>query len=320
MRSRAAVVPALLVLLVALAAAPAWGYVREVTKSGVPVAWKNPCVEMRVYLGATPAVLSAAELLDASAQAAATWSYPQVMGTDLRLTVSPTMDASGDVGRDDRNVIVFRGTTWCREPAPLDDAGLPQPDCYPPGALAVTSLFKNAKTGELLDTDIEFNAVHYTWGDRVARPDLVVNDTADYQNALTHELGHVIGLDHNCFTTNDGQPRLLDHTGAPAIDCYSLVPPPAAITEATMYPSVSLDDVARRDLSDDDLLGVSQIYPHRHEACPSSPDGGCGIAPVSSTAGAWPRATFEGASVLLAGLALWRWRRRAARAARVARG
>ena len=45
-----------------------------------------------------------------------------------------------------------------------------------------------------------------------------------------------------------------------------------------MYPSVLLTDTTRRTLSPDDELGVSEIYPHRHEVCPPPASGGCSVA------------------------------------------
>jgi len=154
-------------------------------------------VTMHIYVGSAPPVLTADAFFAASTQAAAVWSYPSLACTDIRLAMVAEAEATTDVGKDDRNVIVFRQNTWCREPTPVDDAGIPQPECFPASALAVTSIFKNSKTGEILDTDIEFNAVDYSWGDLVGQPDLAISTTADFQNALTHELGHVLGLGHS---------------------------------------------------------------------------------------------------------------------------
>jgi len=276
----------LLLGLITLAVLPrsAQAYVREVTKSGVPVAWSYPCVTMQIYLGSAPPVLTADAFIAASTQAAAVWSYPMLACTDIRLTMVAEAQASADVGKDNKNVIVFRQDTWCLQPTPVDDAGVPQPVCFPSSALAVTTIFKNSKTGEILDADIEFNAVDYTWGDLVGQPSLGVSTTADFQNALTHELGHVLGLDHNCYAESDGQNRLNDNTGAPEVNCYGNPPPPDAVVSATMYPSVLLGDTLRRNLSSDDELGVCDIYPHRHDVCPAPPaDSGCSMVATATS-------------------------------------
>jgi hypothetical protein len=278
--------PALLLLL---GPASAFGYVRELTSTGVPIAWQHPCVTMHVFLGNPPPMLSGVDYFAASTVAAATWSFPQIPGTDIRLTTIAEVESTAGVGYDKRNVIVFRQDTWCRDPAPVNDAGVPEPDCYPANALAVTSIFKNVKTGEIVDADIEFNAVDYTWGDLVGQPLERADNTTDFQNALTHEMGHVLGLDHNCYTINDGQSRQKDNTGAPEVDCYNNPSLPATVADATMYPSVAQNDVARRDLSADDVQGVTDIYPHMHDVCPVPADeGGCQLGTSQVRGGRWP--------------------------------
>jgi hypothetical protein len=290
---------------------PAWAYVRELTSTGQPIAWQNPCVVMQLDLDTTPPVLTPDDVVAAATQAMATWSYPQIAGTDLRLSLTVESASLAKVGYDKKNVIVFRQDNWCREPGlSVDDAGTEMPDCYPSSALAVTSVFKNKKTGDILDADIEFNAVGHTWGDLVAQPTLATADTADFQNALTHELGHVVGLDHNCYTGNDG-PRPYDNTGAPAVNCYGSAAAPPEVADATMYPSVLLSDTSRRTLTADDELGVCEIYPHAHEECPLPPSGGgCSLAPgPASSRHAWLEILGGLCVLLLATLLLLRDRR-----------
>ena len=313
MRSRDVVARACVLGLVGLGAGPAWGYVREVTKTGVPIAWRNPCIELHLYSGSAPTTTNV-DLLAATAQAAAAWSYPQVAGTDIRLSVIAEPEFSAGVGKDDRNVIVFRTTSWCRAPSPVDDAGVPAAECYPSSVLAVTTLFKNTSTGEILDTDIELNGVNYAWGDLVATPGLAGSNTADFQNAVTHELGHVVGLDHNCYNASEGKPRLVDNTGTPELDCSDGAALPELVTQATMFPSVVIADTTRRTLSADDEQGVSEIYPHVHEVCPSpspSPSpaqGGCNLAPPTPGTGGWPQLATLACAALFAILATSRRR------------
>ena len=292
-----------------LGSVPAQAYVREVTSKGVPIAWSYPCVSMHVSLDAPPPVLTSADVLAAATAAMATWSFPQVAGTDIRLNLVVEPQATLAAGYDKKNVIVFRQDNWCREYSLPDDGGAPGSDCYPSSALAVTSIFKNTKTGEILDADIEFNAVNFPWGDLVGQPALATSDTADFQNALTHELGHVVGLDHTCYTPNDGPTRPYDNTGSPAADCSAALP--AAITEATMYPSVVLSDTLRRDLAADDILGVCEIYPHRHEVCPVPGDGGCSLtARPGASRGAWLTILFVLVGLPVVALAIHRSRHR----------
>jgi len=301
---------AFLLGLLGLSSGNAKAYVRELTSTGAPVAWSNPCVPMHLYTGSPPPVLSTAGLFAAGMAAAGAWSYAEVACTDIRLSIVSEPAASAQVGYDSKNVIVFRQETWCRDPPRIDDAGIVVPDCYPASALALTSIFKNKNTGEILDADIEFNAVNYTWGDLVVQPALAISNTADFQNALTHELGHVLGLDHNCFTTNDGSPRGVDNTGAPEVDCYNNPELPDAVAQATMYPSVVLTDTERRSLSPDDEQGVCEIYPHAHEVCPSPSDGGCIVASGSPARMPWPDLFCAAVALFLVGFALRRSRER----------
>jgi MYXO-CTERM domain-containing protein len=274
---------------------------------GTPIAWRNPCVEMNISLAETQLFLTADDLLRATTQALEAWSYPQVACTDVRLSLEVRAEELLGAANDRDNIIAFRRDSWCRTPTPINDAGVPEPDCYPSSALAVTSIFKKVKSGEILDADVEFNAVNYAWGDLALHPELATGSTADFQNALTHEIGHVLGLDHNCYTVNDGPTRLTDNTGMPTVDCYSNPDLPLTVAEATMYPSVALDDTARRVLTPDDELGVCEIYPHVHDTCPAPPsEGGCSVASTATPRRGWPVFFLAGLALLLIGVALRR--------------
>lgn len=257
-------------------------YVRTKTSTDLFVAWQSPCIEMRFFLGSPAPLLTAEQYLAAAGKAASVWSHDQLSCSDIRLTI--TEDPAGDAitGRDGVNMIVLRQDSWC--PRNSEEVG-----CWPGNALAITTVWKNTKTGEIPDADIEINAVKtasgggYAWNDVVTNPGRGI----DFQNMLTHELGHVLGFNHNCYTASDKQPSLVDHTGAATLDCYG-ASLPASVLEATMFPSVDPQNSSRRTLSPDDQQAVCDVYPYTHDLCPKvtrATTGGCDLSPTASPGG-----------------------------------
>ena len=84
--------------LVAFLPATTSAYVREVTSAGAPIAWNYPCVTLHFFVGSAPPLLTSTDYAAAAAQAAATWSYPQLACTDIRLAMVPVDAPAADVG------------------------------------------------------------------------------------------------------------------------------------------------------------------------------------------------------------------------------
>jgi hypothetical protein len=279
--ARRGVFLATLVAIPSQLAGPAHAYVRATTTTGAPVWWRSPSVMMDIYLGAPPPNMTADEYWAASQLAAQAWSHGDIACTSLTISMTRNEAATADAVFDRKNIVVFRQDTWCQPADPTDPS---PPPCYPANAMAVTTLFKNKATGEIVDADMEINAVNFAWADLVANPAEANGSTADFQNTLTHELGHVIGLAHNCYLPNDGPTPLADNTGNPEIDCRA-ANVPASLTDATMYPVVPTSDTERRTLSPDDAQAVCDIYPGQTAFLGGSGCAVVGPAPVSPNRG-----------------------------------
>ena len=60
--------------------------------------------------------------------------------------------------------------------------------------LATTAIFRLMSTGQILESDILFNDLHWHW--IIGQPDFSV-DSADVQSIAAHEIGHFIGIHHS---------------------------------------------------------------------------------------------------------------------------
>lgn len=133
-------------------------------------------------------------------------------------------------------VIVFREGSW--------------PSDYDPNAFALTSVWHNTRTGEILDADMEFNGARFTFGVLAAESCGPSSLTADIENVATHEVGHFLGLAHSA----DG--------------------------EATMYGMACAGEIEKRSLAPDDVAGICAIYPNGVDRgrCDPTPNNGLDLA------------------------------------------
>jgi len=237
-----------------LVAGRAGAYVRYTSDSGKMFKWPQTCVPIVTYPNDLLPMMTTEEVLGAVDGSAATWSRAADACTYLDVSVSSSTDTTPRATNDGRNNVIFRATSWCK----LDAMG----DCdpafvYDPAALALTSVSASTSSGVIRDADIEVNAFHFSWADLVMHPELRGNGQPyhDLQNALTHEMGHLIGLDHTCYFQG---PPPVDNTGAPITDCASAS---AEVLATTMFPSANPGDVDKRTLAADDQQAVCEIYP-----------------------------------------------------------
>jgi MYXO-CTERM domain-containing protein len=270
---------------------PADAYVRTVTDRMVPVHWRRPCVTLIVHNATPPANLTPDLVVSAAQAAAATWSTPAVSCTSWIMSIAVENTADATVANDQKNNLVFRTTDWA----------------YDPSALAITTVFAQQSDGLILDADVELNAAggRFLWGDLVAA---IGTDggAEDLQNTLTHEFGHLLGLDHNCFLPGNPH-RAFDDMGVAVPECDRASPD---VQDATMFAAVTRGDTLRRTLAPDDLAGVCAIYPTSFGLCT---DGGDGLGGHGCSVGANQTAASGGAFLVLAaaGLAVSARRRRA---------
>ena len=196
------------------------------------------------------------EIVTAVDASAATWSKAANACTYLDITVASSIGRRRPA----------RSTTAATRHLPHEHlvqadgrrASATRTCAYDPAALALTSVSASTSSGIIRDADIEVNAVHFNWADLVLHPNLRGDGQSfhDLQNAVTHEMGHLIGLDHTCYLPA-GRRRSTTR-GNPIPDCAtrrptcsrrrcSRRPSPATSTSATLAP--------------DDQQAVCDIYP-----------------------------------------------------------
>ena len=260
---------------------PAAAYVRRKTDGGIPEYWQASCVSATIYLNGFN-MMTRDEVAKSISAAAHTWSPDAVTCGDgshpyfeVAVTLNPDDNATAVVQNDAKNSIIFQTQTW--------------PDTLSPYALAVTSAFAKSD-GRILDSDIQINATASSfliWAnlDPNATDATSHGMTAyDLQNAITHEFGHIIGLDHTCIQEFTANPPL-DDMGNPVPNCGSA---PAAVQMTVMWPLTDPGETQQRVLTNDEVRAVCDIYPEArdpHSCTLDAPDDGIGC----STGAASPR-------------------------------
>jgi MYXO-CTERM domain-containing protein len=248
-------------LLVTGVAGGARAYVRELSNDGAPIMWVGTnCIPLTVYpKGFTQ--MPADEVAGAAMAAASAWTQPPSPDacSYMTLTMSASMDDPPVAVPVAQASIVFREANWCFIEAdgscstdPMMNSG------YGEETLMLTSDAVNKKTGQIYMGATEVNAKYFQWADLVAHPEMLAANSRlqDLQNALTHELGHFIGLGHTC--TLGGEVEGPDDQGNPVPPCTEATD---AIRATTMAPSAAPGDVQKRTLEPDDVHGICGIYP-----------------------------------------------------------
>jgi hypothetical protein len=291
---------------VVLAPLPARAYVRYKTDMDKAFFWPTISQTITGNPGDMNGMMTVPEVTNAVTAAAAAWSHNTAENacTYLEIMVVTSADPTPVAQFDSKNSLIFQRTSWC---AATD---VPPRCSYDPQALALTSVFVNPRTGEIRDADIEVNALFFGWTDLDLHP--AASTEQDLQNALTHELGHFIGLDHTCWlpgalpTDASGNPIIpTDYQDMPVPECSNSLPD--SIRATTMFASAPAGDVSKRTLEADDRLGLCQIYPV--DMPPQPPRDGCACA-IDPPAGGAPGVALVPTVTVAAAGALARARRR----------
>jgi hypothetical protein len=223
-----------LALALAVLAAPslAGAFELEKDRSGAELRWPHGRLTFTVDPGIAAGAAGSAQVLAAAQRAASHWADAAGVRIDVVLGA-----AHLDVGYDglhpaqNLNTITLATDAWTH-----DD-----------GVVATTLVTRDETTHTLVDTDIVLNGVQHCF-------DVLGDDSTpgasrcdDLENALTHEMGHALGLAHN-----------------------------PAEAEATMFPGSRPGEISKRHLSADDVSGVQSLYP---TGADEDGQGGCGAAP-----------------------------------------
>ncbi len=248
-------------LLLALAALLAPGFEPAMTAAGM-AHWTEQPVGYRLHQAGSDDLSDGSDLAAARASFD-TWSHLPSADFAFRFDGLTNQTATaGSEGSEGTNLVV-----WRENPAEWVADG------NSPLYYAVTTLSFDRCSGALVDADIEVNGGYHSFS---------TSDTAvsvDIQNVLTHEVGHVVGLDHS----NDPL--------------------------STMFARAGSGELGMRTLTDDDRAGVAYLYPkdadppwlEQHDDC----GGGCSVGWRRSGSAVW-----VGVLAGLVGLALGRRRAR----------
>jgi hypothetical protein len=182
------------------------------------------------------AEIDAEAFWDAVDWASGQWSEEADQCSDMLLvrgsiTDNPWIGFDWRAAAKNENLVVFRN----------GNKGLAYDDwIHPVGAIAITTVTFVRSDGTILDTDVELNDRDYRFSDcDPADPECDLSH--DLRNTLTHEFGHILGLDH----------------------------PPTSQPEArtaTMFAAAPAGDVGKRTLAEDDVAGLCFLYPAGQEA------------------------------------------------------
>lgn len=209
------------ILLSCISFLPAHAYKRTLSPQGDALYWEHYPIPFYIHR-AVPSHLAAEPTYLAIRQSFQAWAEPEctcLRFEDKGLTDDTQLGYNQKEPSKNQNIVIFVMQSWK----------------HASNAVAVTSTTFNEKNGEIVGYDIEINAVNFLFS-LDAMP-IHGSPTMDIQNTITHEIGHVIGLDHS------------------------------NVGDSTMFASGPVGETKKRTLHQDDLDGLCDIYP-KNRGCP----------------------------------------------------
>lgn len=235
---------------------------------GAPLFLRSQCLPYRL-LAKESSIISNAVLSDRLAKAFAVWGAPNPnctpgvpQGIELAPTNATTIASYVPSGANE-NVI-----------------GVPETWTHAADLLVVPIISFDRSTGEILDVDMEINPnIPWTLADPIPA------EGYDLEAALTHAVGHVLGLAES------------------------------SVVGSAMYPRYDRGDTSQRALDTDDQQAICSIYPNRTQrnvlngsvaatACNLSPAAGgtCGDPEITHGCSTSPAGGSSSAGSLVLGL------------------
>jgi hypothetical protein len=199
--------------------------------NGTPLEWRDFPVSF--FVDPDGSGLDDETVIDAARAAFDSWQNASRNGITFRFGGTTSGSSNGD---DERNLIHFRSFAGGFD------------------TFAQSILTYDVETGDLLDVDIELNSSFDF--DALDEPHSDPLGPVDVQAVLTHEAGHLLGLDHE------------NRFGEAVVMFFSDTP----------------GNITHRNLSNDDRSGVRAIYPADSDNSGGDGDGG-GCATAETTAG-----------------------------------
>ena len=224
------------IVVLSLAVSPAFGFAL-ISNAGKPAYWADGSVKYMFNTGTSgyfdgghDASGTSTDEFTPIREAFQTWANTPGLNLVIQELSSTGSQPSSD---DGKNIVAWIKSGWSS-----------QSFGPPPNALAVTLLSFDSGSGRITDADIYFNADNFQWA--------VVDSSSEYshidvKNIATHEIGHLLGIDHSSENIWEVEPELAD---------------------ATMFFASHAGDTDRRDLKIDDTRAINSLYGVSHTTAP----------------------------------------------------